>query len=270
MSSSMKAKTDQSGRPGGLPPETTLDDFLGGRISVLQPMEGHRAGSDAVWLQAAVGEAPGSRVLDAGAGVGVAGLCLAARLLQFNVTAVEIDTGLCAIAEANAARNGLAARFRVISADVSSPAEALFAKGLVREGYDQVMANPPFHREGTIRAAPDSARAAAHVMRPGALEAWIRFLATMAAPKGRLTLIHQPQSLPELLPLLDRRFGAVTLFPLFAKSEEPATRIIVQARKGSRAALRLLPGLVVHEADGRYTAKAEAVLREGQALELGD
>jgi hypothetical protein len=34
--------------------------------------------------------------------------------------------------------------------------------------------------------------------------------------------------------------------------------------------MRLLPGLVLHEADGSYTAKAEAVLRHAQALELGD
>jgi tRNA1(Val) A37 N6-methylase TrmN6 len=44
----------------------------------------------------------------------------------------------------------------------------------------------------------------------------------------------------------------------------------VQGRKGSRAGLRLLQGLVMHEADGRYTAKAEAVLRQGEAVKLGD
>jgi hypothetical protein len=44
----------------------------------------------------------------------------------------------------------------------------------------------------------------------------------------------------------------------------------VQGRKGSRAAPRLLPGLVLHEHDGRYTAKAEAVLRGGEALDLGE
>ena len=268
MSSPMRAKTDRSGGPGGHPPETTLDDFLGGRVSVVQLKEGHRAGSDAVWLQAAVPAGAGDRVLDAGAGVGVAGLCLAARFPHLRVTAVEIDAGLCALAEANAARNALTARFWVVNANVTAPAQELVAKGLIREGYDQVMANPPYHREGTVRPAADKARAAAHVMQEGALDAWVRFLATFAAPKGRLTLIHRPQALPELLPLLDRRFGAVTLLPLFAKAGEPATRIIVQARKGSRADLRLLPGLLLHEADGRYTAKAEAVLRDGQALEL--
>ena len=123
---------------------------------------------------------------------------------------------------------------------MTAPAETLIAKGLVREGYDQVMANPPFHVEGTVRPAPDAGRAAAHIMEAGALESWVRFLATFTAPKGRITLIHMPQALPELLPLLDRRFGAVTLFPLFPKDGEPAVRVILQARKGSRAGMRLL------------------------------
>ena len=269
MSSSMKATTEKL-PPAELPPGTTLDDFLGGRIAVAQPKAGHRAGSDAVWLQAAVSAQPGDRVLDAGSGVGVAGLCLLARSCQINVTAVDIDRGLCALAEANAERNGFTAHFRSIAADLTAPAETLIAHGLVRESYDQVMANPPFHAEGTVRPAPDKGRAAAHIMQEGALEAWVRFLATFNAPKGRITLIHMPQVLPELLPLLDRRFGAITLFPLFPKEGEPAVRLIVQAQKGSRAGLRLLSGLVLHEAGGRYTDKAEAVLRTGAALELGD
>ena len=261
--SSPKTKTNES-----LPPGTTLDDFLGGRIVVVQPQAGHRAGSDAVWLQAAVAARPGDRVLDAGAGVGVAGLCLLSRSPQISVTAVDIDEGACALARANAARNGLSRQFRAIEADLTAAAENLMAKGLVREGYDQVMANPPFHTEGTVRPARDRGRAAAHIMQDGALNAWIRTLATFTAPKGRLTLIHRPEALRGLLPLLDRRFGAITLFPLFPKDDEPAIRVIVQTRKGSRAALSLLDGLVLHDAEGSYTAKAEAVLRHGAALEL--
>jgi len=261
--SSLKTKPDRDQPPG-----TTLDDFLGGRIAVAQPKTRHRAGSDAVWLQAAVSAQPGDRVLDAGAGVGVAGLCLLSRSPQINVTAVEIDREACALADANAARNGFASYFRVIVADLTAPAETLIAQGLVREGYDQVMANPPFHAEGRVRPAPDKGRAAAHIMQEGALETWVRFLATFAAPKGRITLIHLPQILPELLPLLARRFGAITLFPLFPKEGKPALRVIVQAKKGTRAGLRLLSGLVLHEAGGRYTDKAEVVLRKGAALEL--
>ena len=83
-----------------------------------------------------------------------------------------------------------------------------------------------------------------------------------------MTLIHRAECLGELLGLFEGRFGDVTIFPLFPKLGDPATRIILQARKGSRAGVRLLQGLVLHEPDGRYTEGAEAVLRDGAALPL--
>jgi tRNA1(Val) A37 N6-methylase TrmN6 len=249
---------------------TTTDDFLGGRIKVVQPKTGHRAGSDAVFLAAAVNAKAGERVLDAGAGVGVAGLCLLSRVPEAEVVAVEVDAQACAFAIENAARNGLAERFTAIEVDVTAPAKALRDAGLVREGYDHVIANPPFHAEGTVRAAPQAKRAAAHVMEQGALEDWVRFLTTMAKPRGRLTLIHRAEVLGELVALLDGRFGDLTVLPLFPKAQEPATRIIVQGRKGSRAGLKLLPGLVLHAPDGAYTPEAEAVLREGAALPIAE
>lgn len=247
---------------------TSTDDFLGGRISIVQPRGGHRAGSDAVLLAAAVPAQAGERVLDIGAGVGVAGLCLLARVPGIAVTAVEIDPGLSALAAQNSRRNGFTERFEVVNANVTSPGKTLRAAGLKRESYHQLIANPPFHAEGKVRTAPDAARATAHVMGAGGLAAWLRFFAAMAAPNGLLTLIHRPDCLGELLALLDGRFGDIAVFPLFPKGGEPATRIIVQARKGSRAGLSLLPGLVLHEEDGRYTETAEAVLRGGEALAL--
>jgi len=249
--------------------DSSTDDFLGGRVEIVQPRRGHRAGSDAVFLAASVPAQAGERVLDAGAGVGVAGLCLLARVPGIEVTAVEIDEALCALAAANAARNGFAAQFEAINADVTSPGKTLGAKGLKREGYDHVIANPPFYAEGSTRPAPDRGRATAHVMRREGLAAWVRFFAAMAAPNACLTLIHRPDCLGELLEHLSGRFGGITVFPLFSKQGEPASRIIVQAKKGDRAPLSLLPGLVLHERDGRYSDAAEAVLRRGEALSLG-
>ena len=260
--------TKKASAPKGKAGSTT-DDFLGGRLGVVQPRTGHRAGGDAVFLAAAVPAEAGERVLEAGTGVGVTGLCLLARISDLKVTAVEIDARLCALAKSNAARNGFADQFTVIEADVTAQAKFLRAAGLVREGYDHVIANPPFHAHGAVNAAPDAARAVAHVMGRGGFAAWVRFLAAMAAPKARLTLIHRAECLGELLDLLRGRFGDVAVFPLFPKAGEPAARVIVQGRKGSRAGSRLLPGLVMHGPDGAFTAEAEAVLRGGEALHLG-
>jgi tRNA1(Val) A37 N6-methylase TrmN6 len=265
MSSSTNRRVESAAAQGAA---TSADDFLGGRVTLLQPLKGHRAGIEPVFLAAATSAQQGDRVLDAGAGVGVAGLCLLARVPEIEITAVEIDAGLCELAVTNAARNGVAGHFRVINADVTDPQSVLTAKGLSREDYGRIIANPPFHAAGNVRAAPDAGRASAHVMEEGGSEAWFRFFAAMAAPGATLTLIHRADALGEVLAGLERRFGDIAVFPLFAKEGEPATRILVEARKGSRAALRLLPGLVLHEPGGRYTGKAEAILRGGEALSL--
>jgi tRNA1(Val) A37 N6-methylase TrmN6 len=264
----MSSPATSKAKPGARAGATSTDDFLGGRISVVQPRSGHRAGSDAVFLAASVPARAGERVLDVGAGAGVAGLCLLARVSGVHVTAVEIDRRLAALAARNAARNGFADHFRAVAADVTSSLLALRKAGLRREGYHHLIANPPFYAEASVRAAPDSARATAHVMREGGLSDWVRTFATMARPNALLSLIHRPDCLDELLDVLYGRFGGITVFPLYPRAGEAATRIIVQAKKGSRAGLSLLPGLVLHEADGRYTDAAEAVLRGGDALEL--
>jgi tRNA1(Val) A37 N6-methylase TrmN6 len=60
----------------------------------------------------------------------------------------------------------------------------------------------------------------------------------------------------------------VAVFPLWPRAGEPAKRVIVQARKASRAAPALLAGLVLHAADGSLTPEAEAILRGGASLAL--
>ena len=246
----------------------TADDFLGGRLEIVQPKIGHRAGSDAVFLAAAVAVAPGHSVLDAGAGAGAAGLCVLARVPEAKVTAVEIDEAQAGLARENAARNGFADRFEAIAADLTGPAKALANAGFQREGYDHVMANPPFYFEDQVRESPDASRLAAHVMARGELERWVRFLTTAAAPRGTITVIHRADCLGVLLELFEERFGDLAIYPLFPRADEPAGRVILQGRKNSRAKMRLLTGLVLHEADGTYTKEAEAVLRGGAALDL--
>ena len=62
------------------------------------------------------------------------------------------------------------------------------------------------------------------------------------------------------------RAGGIVIFPLWPAVGRDAGRVLVRARKQTATAARLAAGLVLHEADGRFTAAAEAVLRDGQAV----
>lgn len=258
------------GDPAPLGEATTCDAFLGGRIRAYQPRKGPRAAIDALFLAAAIpaGKGRGESVLEAGQGSGVASLALAARVDDAHVTGVEIQPALCGLARRNAALNGLEGRITVVEADVTAAHGALAEAGLTPESFDHVAANPPFMDAANGRASPDAAIATAHASESGALEAWARFLSRMAAPGGSVTLIHRADAAGRLLALLDGRFGALRLFPLFAREGEAASRVIVQGVKGSRAPLTMLPGMALHEAGGAYTRAADAVLRAGEPLAL--
>ena len=79
--------------------------ILGNRLIIRQPRHGHRSGHDAVLLAASVGGEKAQSVCDLGAGAGVVGLCILARLPE--TQQVEIDPDLCRLARNNAVTNSL-------------------------------------------------------------------------------------------------------------------------------------------------------------------
>jgi tRNA1(Val) A37 N6-methylase TrmN6 len=221
-----------------------------------------------VLLAAACPARPGEHVVDLGAGVGAAGLAVAARVPEIAVTLVEIDLDLAALAAENAALNGLAARVKSVTLDALAPVRAFTAAGLPPESVARVLMNPPFNDPVRQKSSPDRRRRLAHVAPRETLAAWIRTAARLLRPRGTLTLIFRADGLIDLGRALDGAFGAVTVLPVYPKPDEPAVRILVRAAKASRAPLALLPGLVLNDKGGNPTPEAEAVLRAGASLSL--
>jgi tRNA1(Val) A37 N6-methylase TrmN6 len=239
---------------------TTEDRFLDGRVLVQQPQDGFRAGLDAVMLAAAVPARPGEAALELGAGAGTASLCLAHRVENLTVTGLEIDERLANMANSNAAANGMDGRVLFVAGDTLDPPAAL------RRPFDHVLCNPPFHgEEGEV--SPDAARARA-LQDGGKLAGWLVAGLKRTASGGTFTIILRADRLGEALAVLPPH--GVAVFPLWPRADGQAKRVIIQVRNGSRARLRLLPGLVLHEAEGRYTREADAVLRACAALSLSD
>jgi tRNA1(Val) A37 N6-methylase TrmN6 len=235
----------------------TRDWLLGGKLVLDQMAGGHRAGTDAVLLVAAAGQA--ERVVDLGSGVGSVGLGLLKLGLAQTACLVEREPGFAALARANVALNGLDGQATVHEVDVEASASAQRAAGLEAGLADLVIANPPYNEPGTHRASPDRGREAAHAMGPERFEAWARMAARCLRPKGRFTLIHRPEALVWLLPCLARRFGRLGVTPVHARAADPARRVLISGQLNSRAPARILPALVLHEADGGFTAAALSI-----------
>ncbi|MFZ2872222.1 tRNA1(Val) (adenine(37)-N6)-methyltransferase [Zavarzinia sp.] len=235
----------------------TEDLLLGGRLRLLQPEDGYRAAIDPVLLAASVAIPEGARVLDLGCGTGAALLCLGWRRPDLRLVGLDADETALALAERSAALNDMAGRSTFLRQAVED--------GLPRQAFDAVMTNPPYLDPGR-GTAPANVRRDAHMEGRADLARWLDEAIRALRPKGSLHIIHRADRLPEILALIAPRLGAIEILPLWPKAGAEARRVIVTGRLDRRTPARLLPGLVLHEADGRFTPAAEAILRGGQRL----
>jgi release factor glutamine methyltransferase len=105
--------------------------------------------------EAAIRELPLDRsliVLDACCGSGIVGVSLACRIPNVEIVAVDVSPAAVALTRANAKRNGVEARVRVVEADAIE-----FLR--VADGrYSAIVCNPPYIASGDLPALPREVR----------------------------------------------------------------------------------------------------------------
>ena len=247
--------------------ETSDDAVLGGRLTLRQPLSGHRVGHDAILLAAATGGRAGELAVDLGAGVGAAGLALAARVAGLKVTLVEIDAALSRLAADNARLNRLDDRVGAVTCDAED-VSALAAAGLAAGSADRVLMNPPFHDARRHSVSPDARRRLAHAGDLALLARWVASAARLLKPHGVLTLIWRADGVDDVLRTLAGEFGAVAVLPVQPREAAPAIRVLVRAVKSGTGGPVDHPPLVLNDTHGKPSAAAEAVLRGGATLSI--
>ncbi|MFT5064444.1 MAG: tRNA1(Val) A37 N6-methylase TrmN6 [Yoonia sp.] len=242
--------------------DTTTDAFLNGKVTAVQPAKGYRAGVDAVLLAACVPARSGERVLELGCGVGVASLCLAARVPDLDITGIEVQPDYAALAVANG-MNAVMADLRTLPDSIRNTQ------------YHHVMANPPYFDRGAGSAAPNTGRDIA-MGGDTPLGDWLNVATKRLAPKGYFTLVLRIERLPEVLSHLQGRLGSIIVRPICARDGQEPHLFLLQARHSGRAPFRLLPALIMHDgtmhdADREnYTDRVRGILRNGDALIITD
>jgi tRNA1(Val) A37 N6-methylase TrmN6 len=242
--------------------ELTEDAILGGRVRIRQPARGYRVNVDTLLLAASLPRviAEGARVVEPCCGVGAALLAVAARH-EGDVTfvGIERDTAFADVARQNVELNAALHRTQIIEGDAL---DAGADYGL----FDHVFFNPPYDTPGEGRDPSEGKRAAYLADRP--IGDWVKVWSNRMRAQATLTLIHRAHRLGEILVALDGRLGGVEVLPIYPNAQASAKRVIVRARKGSRAPLQILRGLNLHPnetSNDKYTPEADAVLR-GEAL----
>ncbi len=242
-----------------------LIHVLNRSLSLLQAPEGFRTSMDSVMLAAACPIKPEQTVLDLGCGVGSAGLCVLKRVPQTQLTGIDIQNDHIELSRKNAINNNMEERTSFLCADIRNDLEIAT--------FDHIICNPPYKRAGAHKHSPSPSKAQAmgHLEDSSNLQSWITRAWHHIKGQGSLTIVHEAEQADSIIHALysengRRRFGAVEIIPLYPKADTPAKRVLIRAYKHKKAGTTIHPGIIMHEADGSYTKKANDILRHMASL----
>ena len=236
--------------------EYTMDKFLGDKVLLKQSKPGLRATSDSVLVAALVPIKKNESVLDVGAGNGVIGCCLNARI-RCIITALEDQSDLIPLIKENTELNNV--KMTVIQQNIFSKKDSL--KGKL---FHHVVTNPPFYEiSKNTRNNPEQRKA---FVQNFDLKKWLEYCLKHLRAKGTFNLIHRPEMLGQILPVLEKKLGNIEIFPIVSKEGEPAKRVLIRGVLNKKGSLTLRFPLIMHTKDDKRTELAEKILRFGEAI----
>ncbi|MGI6512799.1 MAG: tRNA1(Val) (adenine(37)-N6)-methyltransferase [Syntrophomonadales bacterium] len=241
-----------------LKPGETLDDLTRDGMKVIQSKDGYRFSMDSVLLAHFAEVNPGDEVLDLGCGSGVISFLLAGRQPSCRITGLEIQPELADRARRGAEHNGVAHRMGVINGDLRQA--ELF---LGNRRFNLIVANPPFWRQGEGRPNPDRERLIARHEVESTLEDYVEAARRILVRGGRLAMVHRADRILEIENTCAQKGLALRRIRfIHPYLDRDANLLLVEAVKGTKARVRILPPLVVYNSDGSYTEEMLSIYFE--------
>lgn len=196
---------------------------------------------------------PGSgfTAVDLGCGQGASTAALLLRTEGVRALGVDAEPSLIAAARENAALLHLTDRSAFLGFDLARAGSVL-----TKPCFDLAMANPPYWEEGQGSPSGESLNNKAR-RGSGSLAVFVRASYAALVHHGLFYLIYPAARFAALADdLSSGHFGIRKVLPVHARADRPALRVLVEAVKNSAHDISFLPGLTLHEEDGRAAERA--------------
>lgn len=221
-----------------------------------QPKIGYRYNCDTMMLYKFASEARlKGDVLDVGCGCGILGLLLKRDFKDIRLDMLDIQESNVNLARRNAEENELEAGF--INAD--------FTKFKSEKRYDFIVSNPPFYHDGVKKSDNEHMKISRYnEFLP--LESLIKSANSLLKPNGAFIFCYDAKQLSEILICLKRyKFNPSKLRFIHHKVGVEANLVIIEAKKSSKALMKILSPVFVFEGDG-YSQAAKEIFAKADTL----
>ncbi|MFC4811881.1 tRNA1(Val) (adenine(37)-N6)-methyltransferase [Paenibacillus sp. GCM10023250] len=243
-----------------LAPGERLDDLLTHQLHIIQSREVFSFSMDAVLLARFAAVPPRGRIVDLCSGNGVIPLLLTTRT-KAQIDAVEIQPRLADMARRSIAANGLEDRITVIEGDLRE-----FHKRQGHGIYNVVTVNPPYMPAGTGDQNENEHVAMARHERNGTLDDIVAACARLVRTGGRVAMVHRPARLVEIMETMRKwKLEPKRMRFVHPNAEAEANMVLIEATRDGKPELRMLPPLIVYNAQHQYNEEIMQIYYGGRA-----
>ena len=227
-----------------------LDDLNRNGYKIIQNPETFCFGMDAVLLSGFAQVKEGENVIDLCTGTGVIPILMAAKYPMAKLySGLEIQDISVDMASRSVIYNDLKDKVKIVKGDVCVAGRLM---GLSK--YDVVTCNPPYMNENHGLKNPKSVLAIARHEILCTLEDVIRESSRLLKVNGRLYMVHRPQRMVEIFDIMRKyKLEPKKIRLVHPYVDKEANMVLIEAIKGARPMLKVLPPLVIYEDQGKYT-----------------
>ncbi|GJM74243.1 methyltransferase [Paenibacillus macerans] len=224
-----------------------VDDLLTHDLRIIQSDEVFSFSMDAVLLARFAAVPKYGKVLDLCSGNGVIPLLLSTRT-KAAIEGIEIQPRVADMARRSVEMNGLTERIFIREGDLRELVK-ITGHGV----YDAVTVNPPYMplTGGDLKLNKHQAiaRHEIHCSLEDVAVAAMR----LVRPGGKVSMVHKPQRLAEIITVLrQHRMEPKLVRFVHPRAGAEANMVLIEALRDGKPDVRILPPLIVYGEDGQY------------------
>ncbi len=223
-----------------------LDDLERDGLMLIQNKNGYRFTSDSVLLSDFAKAKTNDVLIDLCSGSGIVAILMQSKNKTKKIFMVEIQKELSDMANRSVLYNGLEG-ISAICCDLSQTHKILGS-----EIADVVTVNPPYYENG-LTATSDEIAVATHEIKTS-LDEICKSAFRLLKFGGKIFMVHLAERLTDIIcSLRANHLEPKRLRVVYPKASKEPNLILIEAKKGAKSGLKILPPLVLMNEDGTET-----------------
>jgi tRNA1(Val) A37 N6-methylase TrmN6 len=242
------------------------DDLLTHDLHIIQSDDVFCFSLDAVLLARFCQVPERGKILDLCTGNGIIPLLLATRT-KAQIDAVEIQEKIADMAQRSVRYNRLGEQIKIIQGDLRMLLSSQFPVVIEPASYSLITVNPPYFSLQTGEMSENRYLAGARHEIDCTLEDVVKAAQQLLRVGGRLAMVHRATRMAEVLDrLMQYGLQPKRVCIVYPRKDSPANMVLIEAVKGGKPDLKVMPPLIIHE--GKQYTEEIAQIFYGQRTQL--